>query len=252
MAEATRREAARASLATGRRALRREMPPRYAPELDLRPKFDAMVVPLVRSAGDVLDVGSGRMPTFGLEDRNPSGTYVGLDLDAAELDAAPPGSYDRAIASDATTFVPELEGQFDLIISWQVLEHVKDLDAAIENLRRYLRPGGQLVAQFSGTFGLFSLLSRAVPQRVTPWLLERLYRRPRTTTFPAYYHHCWATALERAGASWSTFEVLPRHEGAGYFRFSRFVQAGYLAYEEWAEQRGHDNLASYYVIVGQR
>lgn len=198
----------------------------------------------------MLDVGAGRAPTLPPPAR-PSCTYVGLDLSSTELDAAPPGSYDETVVSDVTTHVSTLSGRFDLIISWQVLEHVSSLPRAVENLRTYLRPGGHLVAQFSGTFGLFSLLSRLVPDRITPFLLERMYGRPRSTTFPAFYDKCWASELTKIGRSWSTFEVIARHEGADYFSFSRYVQAAYLAYEEWAGRNGHANLASYYLVVAR-
>lgn len=237
------------SLAVARQALARRLPERYAD--GHREMFDAHVRPLLRPGAAVLDVGAGRAPTFAPSSR-PGCTYVGLDLLAAELAAAPPGSYDETVASDVTTLVPELVERFDAVVSWQVLEHVKPLDEAFENLRRYLRPGGQLVAQFSGTFGLFGLLNRLVPARITPLLLERLFDRPRSTTFPAYYDRCWASALTRIGQSWSSFEVIPRHEGAGYFAFSRHVQASYLAYEEWAVQKGHANLASYYLVLATR
>lgn len=217
----------------------------------MRDLFDSRAKPLLRPGATVLDVGAGRCPTFPPADR-PDCTYLGLDLSQAELDAAPAGSYESAVVSDVTTLVPELVGRCDAIVSWQVLEHVKPLPVAMENLRQYLRPGGQLVAHFSGTFGLFALISRVVPDRVTPALLERMYSRPRSTTFPAYYDRCWAGALADIGRSWSSFEVVPHHEGARYFAFSRHVQAAYLAYEEWASHKGLGNLASYYLILATR
>lgn len=238
------------SVVAAREALARRLPDRYAE--GHREMFDAKARPLLVPGARVLDVGAGRAPTFPPGDRPPGCTYVGLDLLPGELDAAPPGSYDETVASDVTVPVPALVDRFDAVLSWQVLEHVKPLGGALENLRRYLRPGGQLVAQFSGTFGLFGLLSRLVPAKVTPALLEKMFDRPRSTTFPAYYDRCWASALTELGRCWSSFEVIPRHEGAGYFAFSRHVQASYLAYEEWAARNGHANLASYYLVVATR
>lgn len=236
------------SLEVARAALAGDLPPRYEP--DIRPYFDRHALPLLRPGSAVLDVGAGRNPSFSPA-RRPACTYVGLDLSRSELEAAPPGSYDEVVVSDVTTLVPSLAGRFDLILSFQVLEHVSSMPAALENLRTYLRPGGHLVAHFSGTFGLFSLLSRLVPNRLTPLLLERMFDRPRSTTFPAHYDKCWATELAKMGRSWSSFEIVPRHEGGAYFGFSRHVQAGYLAYEEWAGRNGHDNLASYFLVVGR-
>lgn len=238
------------SLAVARRALVCQLPERY--DCDHRDLFDRYARPLLRPGATVLDVGAGRAPTFPAGARPAGCTYVGLDLFALELEAAPPGSYDDVVATDVTTFVPSLAERFDAIISWQVLEHVRPLATAMENLRTYLRPGGQLVVHLSGALGLFGLLSRLVPARVTPALLERMFNRPRSTTFPAYYDKCWASALTEIGRSWSSFGVIPRHEGARYFAFSRHVQAAYLAYEEWAGRNGHANLASYYLVVATR
>jgi SAM-dependent methyltransferase len=238
------------SLAVARGALSRQLPARY--DHEHRQLFDAHARPLLRPGSTILDVGAGRTPTFPPSVRPPGCTYIGLDLSPVELAAAPPGSYEDAMAGDVSTFVPELANRFDAIFSWQVLEHVRPLPEAMENLRHYLRPGGQLVAHFSGTFGLFGLLSRVVPDRLTPALLERLFSRPRCTTFPAHYDRCWASALSEMGRPWSSFDIVPRHEGARYFAFSRHVQAAYLAYEEWAGRKGIDNLASYYLVVAAR
>ena len=233
-----------------RLALGHSLPARY--DRGHRELFDSYAAPLLRPGATVLDVGAGRAPTFPPDRRGEACTYVGLDLSALELAASPPGSYDETVAGDVTTYVPSLAGRFDAVVSWQVLEHVKPLPAAFDNLRAYLRPGGQLVAHLSGTLSLFGLLNRMVPARLTPALLERMFGRPRETTFPAYYDRCWQSALEKIGAPWSSFEVIPRHEGARYFAFSRHVQAAYLAYEEWAGRNGHDNLASYYLVVATR
>jgi len=238
------------SRTVARRALGRELPPRY--DEDLRELFDSFAVPLLRPGASVLDVGAGRAPSFPPDRRPEVASYVGLDVSRTELEAAPAGSYDEAVASDVTRRVPALAGRFDVVVSWQVLEHVRPLPAAMENLRTYLRPGGRLVAHLSGTLGLFGLASRVVPARLTPALLERMFDRPRSTTFPAYYDRCWAGALATMGRSWSSFDVIPRHVGARYFAFSRHVQAAYLAYEEWAGRNGHANLASYYLVSGTR
>lgn len=233
-----------------RGALAGRLPDRY--EERQRDLFDSYAQPLLRDRATILDVGAGRTPTFPPAARPAGCTYVGLDLSRSELEAAPPGSYHETVTSDVTAFVPRLAGRFDGVVSWQVLEHVKPLSTAIENLRTYLRPGGQLVVWFSGSFSIFGLLNRVVPDRVTPALLERVFGRPRAQTFPAHYDKCWASALTKMGGSWATFEVIPSHRGAHYLCFSRHLQAAYLAYEEWAGRNGHANLASYYLVMATR
>jgi SAM-dependent methyltransferase len=214
--------------------------------------FEAQVRGLLQPGIAVLDVGAGRRPTIEPESRPSSCHYVGLDISDGELAAAPAGSYDEAWVADATRFVPALEGRFDLIVTFQVLEHVKPLDAALENFRSYLRPGGHFVGQFSGTFSFFGLASRLIPHRVTVWLVRRFTQRPADTIFPAYYHHCWDGAIRRILHGWTRVDVRPRYLGAGYLSSMPLAQRLYLVYEEWARRSGRRNLATHYLVVAER
>lgn len=200
----------------------------------------------------VLDAGSGRRPAIPVELRPANCRYVGLDLSRSELEQAPEGSYDEMIAGDIIRRIPELQGRFDLIVSFQVLEHVKPLDDAIDNLRSYLRPGGRLVTQLSGSLSVFGLLNRLLPSRTTVWMLKNLLGRAPETVFPAYYHRCWAGALERILIPWTEAEVIPVWYGAPYFSFSKTLQASYIGYEEFVRTANHRNLASHYVVDAHR
>lgn len=238
------------SIATvARNVSKGSLPERYAfpSDREFRERVKGSLFPGAR----ILDVGSGRHPTVPLEDRPRDCHYVGLDVSLDELERAPAGSYDATVTADVTERRPELDGTFDLIISFQVLEHVKPLDEALDNLRSYLRPGGRMIAQMSGSFALFALAGRVVPVRLRAWLLVALGRDPENI-FPLHFHKCWQRALEKILSSWTTSEVVPVHSGADYFRFSRFLQSAYVGYEEWAVRNGHDNLASYYLVDATR
>jgi SAM-dependent methyltransferase len=226
------------------------MPARYAGSQ--RDEFDGRARRSLLPGAAVLDVGAGAHPTFPTGERPSGGTYVGLDITATELDAAPPGSYDEKVVADVGTRVAGLVNRFDLALSWQVLEHVKPLEAAIENMRAYLKPGGRLVAQMSGTFSVFGILNRVLPGQTSSWLVNRLTGRPSADIFPAHYHHCYAAALRRMSTQWTRFEVVPRFLGGDYFAFSPTVRAAYLGFEEWAARGHHDNLAGYYLIDATR
>ena len=233
-----------------RDARRGQLPSRY--DDSQRVEFDRRARSSLVADACVLDVGAGKHPTFPVEDRPLGCRYVGLDLTASELDAAPPGSYQDVVVADAVTPVPALEECFDLVVSWQVLEHVKPLATAIENVRSYLRPGGRFLAHLSGTFSVFGMLSRLLPPRTTRFLANRVVARPRADIFPAYYDHCYDAALRRMGIGWSRFEVVPRFYGADYVAFSPTLRAVYLGYEEWTRQHRHTNLAGYYLIDATR
>lgn len=240
----------REAAAVTRRALRGDLPERYLEEW--RAPFDARVAARLAPGMHVLDVGSGWKPSVPLSARPADCLYVGFDVSRHELERAPAGSYDEIVVGDARRPRAELSGRFDLVLSCQVLEHVRPLDEVVASLRSYLRPGGRFVAFLSGTFSVYALVNRVLPQRVGTWAMQRLLNRPADTMFRAYYDRCWASALERVFADWSEVEVVPRWHGAGYFAFSSGLTALYVGYEEWARRSGLVNLAPYYLVEAVR
>jgi 2-polyprenyl-6-hydroxyphenyl methylase/3-demethylubiquinone-9 3-methyltransferase len=233
-----------------RAGLRGELPDRYDDFWTgpFRAELAPSLVPGVR----VLDVGSGAEPTIPT-DMRPEGThYVGLDISKHELDRAPGGSYDETVVADLTGFVPALEGRFDLVVSFQVLEHVRPLDRAVENMRRYLRDGGAMVSRLSGGRSVSALLNRLIGHRGAMVLEGRLRGRDPASVFPAEYDRCTSVALRGMLSGWSEAKVIPQHTGALYFQFLRPLQALYLGYEEWAVRSGHDDAAVYYVLSARR
>ena len=112
---------------------------------------------LVRDAlgarpGDrVLDVGCG--PGFFelelLEEVGPEGSILGVDASGASIAVAQSRSFghDNVAFQEAdATALPVGEAEFDRAFSVQVLEYVPDVDAALRELERALRPGGRAVA----------------------------------------------------------------------------------------------------------
>jgi SAM-dependent methyltransferase len=228
----------------------RQLPLRY--RRPWRDPFDGAIRRLMRPGMAILDVGSGRRPTVPTDARAEGVLYVGLDVSAAELEAAPPGSYDEVWAADVSRRIPELEGRFDLVVSWQVLEHVRPLDEALENIRRYLRPGGVLVAHLSGRNSVFAIGNLLIPHRLAVLFVTRVLGRPRTMVFPAHYHLCWHRALTLALGRWASRAVVPRYHGAEYLAFLPPVQRLYLRYEDWALHTRRRNLGTYYLIIARR
>lgn len=227
------------------------LPPRYGHRM--QDDFLQRLAPLLAPGVSVLDVGAGRSPTIARERRPPGCRYVGLDISQRELDCAGEGAYDRSIVHDVT--VPlrlGAEPPFDVVISWQVLEHVKPIDRAFENLRQLTRPGGTMLAQISGSFAAFALLARIVPHDLRVRAMERFLGHPEELKFPTHYDRCYARALERVLAPWSSVTLQPYYRGAVYFGMSRPLQRAYLCYESMAERRGMRNLATHYLVAAQR
>ena len=200
----------------------------------------------------VLDVGAGRRPTVAPGERPQHCHYVGIDLSAAELDAAPPDAYDEIHVGDAADRDEALVGRFDLVISCFVLEHVRPLSAALDNFHSYLRPQGHLLSVFSGTLSIFSIANLLVPNRVAAAAMRQLHGRDPGTVFRARYDRCWYSALAKLLRVWSEFEIVPCYWGANYVHFSRVLEQAYLRYEDWAADGEHRNLATHYLIDATR
>jgi len=197
----------------------------------------------------VLDLGAGARPTIAPPDRPSGCTYVGLDISLAELRRAPAGSYDELAVADVAIRSPELEGRFDLVVSWFALEHVQLLEPVLRNVRSYLRPGGRFVAYCAGRFSVASLLNRALPPALSSRLLQRLLGRAEESNHSAHYDRCSYSALDALlSDGWERREIVPNYTGAKYFRFSRALRASYLVYEEVICRTDKRDLAPYYLI----
>lgn len=89
--------------------------------------------------GDVLDFGCGEKPYKALF-RNAR-SYVGVDLEVSGHDHA---QSKVDFFYDGRT-LPFRDGRFDAVVSFEVLEHVFNVDEVLGEIRRVLKPGGQLL-----------------------------------------------------------------------------------------------------------
>jgi SAM-dependent methyltransferase len=226
------------------------LPPRY--DLPWKEPFDELVSKELRSGIQVLDVGCGRNPSLNVEFRPLGCQWVALDISSTELKKAPPGSYDSLVIANVECPIPELMERFDLIVSWQVLEHVRYLDQGLHNLHSYLRPKGRLVAMVSGQFAFFALVNKVLPHRVVAAAMHHLLGQPPESVFPAHYTHCTYSALHRLLSDWHDVEVVPLFRGGPYLRFSAPLQKAYIAYENLVVRKDWRDLATHYLIAATK
>jgi SAM-dependent methyltransferase len=108
-----------------------------------RYRFALPFVPGLR----VLDIASGTGYGSGMLEQAGASSVRGCDVSAEAVRAA-----ERDFGSDIVSFVqgdgvrlPFPDGEFDVIVSFETLEHVEDGDAFVRELRRVLTPGGTLI-----------------------------------------------------------------------------------------------------------
>jgi SAM-dependent methyltransferase len=227
-----------------------ELPARY--DGHWREPFGARLAASLRPQMRILDVGSGGFPTLPMDSRPRGCLYAGLDLSLVELQRAPRRSYDEFWVADIRARIPVLEDRYDLVLSCNVLEHVRPVDLAFENLRMYLRPGGRFLALFSGRFSVFAIVNRMIPRGVGVELMKRLLDRDPKDVYPAHYDRCSYDQIVRMLGGWAQVEVVPLYLGAEYFNFSPALRSAYLRYENWACRAQYRNLATHYLVSAVR
>ena len=106
------------------------------------------LLPELRRGMSVLDVGCGPGSiTRGLAEHVAPGPVVGLDLsretlEAARRDAAARGLDNLRYQEGSVYALPFPDAAFDVVYAHQVLQHLRERDAALREMLRVVRPGG--------------------------------------------------------------------------------------------------------------
>ena len=110
----------------------------------------AFLMPRLRAGLRVLDVGCGPGSiTRGLAERVAPGEVVGVDLsketlEEARRDAAARGLDNLRYEEASVYALPFPDASFDVAYAHQVLQHLREREAALREMLRVLRPGGVL------------------------------------------------------------------------------------------------------------
>jgi 2-polyprenyl-3-methyl-5-hydroxy-6-metoxy-1,4-benzoquinol methylase len=116
----------------------------------------AVIEKLRTRPASVLDLGCGSRRPFGIL----ADTVVGIDSDERALRAN--RSLTSAICADLTEF--DLgSNAYDVIVCWNVLEHVREPAPVLARMSRALRSGGVLVLAFPNVGSARGLLTRFTP-----------------------------------------------------------------------------------------
>lgn len=138
----------------------------------------------------IYDVGSGKHPFIDLPTKTALRlTVVGLDIDQTELDRAPANVYDRTICTDITTYAGDADA--DVIVCRAVLEHVRNVDLALQAFGRILKPGGIALIFVPSRNAAYARLNLLLPNGLKNWLMFAIYPQTREAQgFRSYYNRC--------------------------------------------------------------
>jgi glycosyltransferase involved in cell wall biosynthesis/SAM-dependent methyltransferase len=144
----------------------------------------------------VLDAGCGAQMYV----RLPETAHVtGIDIDTDQLERN--ATVDERIRGDIQSYRFE-PASYDLIICWDVLEHVERPAAALENFRSALSPLGLLVLGGPNPLSLKGLVTNASPH----WV-HRAYYHQTSGSRPFVTHHRKAASPAEI-ASWASVSAL--------------------------------------------
>src|SRR5258708_8626964 len=117
-------------------------------------------VPLVAAVAEaqprsVLEVGCGWGELAEWVGRETGAEVTAIDLSPRMVELAREGGVGARVAD--VQELPFVDGEFDVAIAAWMLYHVPDLDRAVSELARVLRPGGRLVVATNSRFHLLEL-----------------------------------------------------------------------------------------------
>ena len=169
--------------------------------VDGQKEFQDKVVPRYLQRKQVVyDVGGGKRPYLNKETKKRLDlTVIGLDISKDELAKAPEGIYDQQICSDITFFKGEESA--DLVICQSLLEHIKNVDAAICAISTTLKPGGLALLFLPNKNAFYARLNLLLPQGLKNKALALFYpQMKKKLGFPAYYNKCTPGELKKLAA----------------------------------------------------
>jgi SAM-dependent methyltransferase len=116
----------------------------------------------------ILDAGCG---SRGQVEFGTDAHVAGLDISREQLDRNT--SVDEKILGDIETY-PLPDADYDIVICWNVLEHLPHPDRALSNLMRSVRPDGLLILRFPNVASLKGLITKFTPHAVHIWVLKHI------------------------------------------------------------------------------
>jgi SAM-dependent methyltransferase len=161
---------------------------------DLWPFYEALVLDLAKEHGVTAagELGGGANPLLADESAwSFVPTRAIYDISVTELDKASEHLDKRQ--ADLCQPLQEGGGEYDLVFSKMLCEHLPDPEAFHRNCFHLLRPGGRSVHFFPTLYAAPFVFNRLIPEQAARRLLAKVQpgrMEAHTEKFPAYYRWC--------------------------------------------------------------
>lgn len=190
--------------------------------------FRELVLEELTPESRVLDVGAGAGIVPQMNFKQHARHVAGVDLDPRVVDN--PFLHEGRVGRGEE--LPFEDGEFDVVVADNVLEHLDDPGAVFSEVSRVLAPGGVFLAKTPNKLHYMPAVARLTPHSFHGFV-NRLRGRAVVDTFPTRYRANTPGALERwARAADLELEAVQLVEGRPeYLRFNALTYSLGFAYE---------------------
>jgi len=154
----------------------------------------------------VLDAGCGVGYGSALLARSGAVEVTGVDLSGAAIAAASVGAPENAnfILGDVTK-LPVDDASIDLVVCFEVVEHIAEQEQLLDELRRVMTPGASLIIS-SPNRGVYLAGNPHHVRELTPSELSELLE-PRFAHFEMMHQHPWAASAILSDADFTSGQL---------------------------------------------
>lgn len=142
----------------------------------------------------ILDIGGGKRCRYA--SGKQAYKIIGIDISDEELKFN--NDVDEKIVADITKAIPLDDSSINMVTSASVLEHLRDLEAAVKEVSRVLKEGGYFISVLPSKFALFAIINQCLPHSISKKILYKLHPKAKGIAgFKAYYNRCYFSALTK-------------------------------------------------------
>src|SRR5450755_2473059 len=191
--------------------------------------FENEVQSRLRPEHTLLDAGCGREAPVLQKFRGHASKLIGIDIGAFKDEI--PGI--ELIQSDLGHMKID-SASVDIVMSRSVMEHVVDSRQVYTEVNRILKPGGYFIFLTPNLWDYASIIAKAVPNSMHPWIVAKTEGRAPEDVFPMVYGTNTRSAVHK-WAKCTGFDVVSCEylgQYPGYFMFNGFLFLIATGYEK--------------------